>query len=58
VPNVLRGHGLLPAPRRSHRSWRQFVRQHADQILAVDFFTVETVWAFDAAELALALHHG
>jgi putative transposase len=44
VRNVLRQHGLLPAPRRSQRSWREFVRQHADQILAVDFFTVETVW--------------
>ena len=35
--------GLLPAPRRGQRSWREFVRQHADQILACDFFTVETV---------------
>jgi putative transposase len=26
------------------RSWRTFVRQHADQILATDFFTVDTVW--------------
>jgi putative transposase len=43
VRNVLRQHGLLPAPRRGQRSWREFVRQHADQILAVDFFTVETV---------------
>jgi hypothetical protein len=44
VRNVLRRHGLLPAPRRGQRSWREFVRQHADQMLAVDFFTVETVW--------------
>ncbi len=44
VRNVLRQHGLLPAPRRGQRSWREFVRQHADQMLAVDFFTVETVW--------------
>ena len=44
VRNVLRRHGLLPAPRRSQRSWQEFVRQHADQLLAVDFFTVETVW--------------
>jgi transposase InsO family protein len=42
--NVLRRHGLLPAPRRGQRSWHEFVRQHADQMLAVDFFTVETVW--------------
>jgi len=44
VRNVLRRHGLQPAPRRSQRSWADFVRQHADQMLAVDFFTVETVW--------------
>jgi putative transposase len=41
---VLRRHGLEPAPRRSQRTWREFVRQHADQILATDFFTVDTVW--------------
>ena len=40
VRRVLRRHGLLPAPRRSQRSWREFVHQHADQILACDFFTV------------------
>ena len=34
VRRVLRCHGLLPAPRRGQRSWREFVRQHADQILA------------------------
>src|SRR5262249_14736904 len=44
VRNVLRHHGLVPAPRRGQRSWREFVRQHTEQILAVDFFTVETVW--------------
>jgi putative transposase len=44
VRRVLRCHGLLPAPRRGRRSWREFVRQHADQMLATDFFTVDTVW--------------
>jgi len=44
VRKVLRRHNLPPAPRRSHRSWREFVRQHADQILACDFFCVDTVW--------------
>ena len=44
VRKVLRRHGLEPAPRRSQRSWREFVRQHADQILACDFFSVDTVW--------------
>jgi len=44
VRRVLHRHGLEPAPRRSQRSWREFVRQHADQILACDFFSVDTVW--------------
>src|SRR5215469_8865617 len=44
ICRVLRRHGLKPAPRRGQRSWRDFVRQHADQLLAVDFFVVDTVW--------------
>jgi putative transposase len=44
VRRVLRRHGLSTAPRRSQRSWREFVRQHADQLLAVDFFVMDTVW--------------
>jgi hypothetical protein len=39
VRNVLRRHQLMPAPRRGVHSWQEFVRQHADQLLAVDFFT-------------------
>ena len=38
VRKVLRRNGLETAPRRSQRSWREFVRQHADQILATDLF--------------------
>ena len=37
---VLRRHGVPPAPLRTRTSWRQFLRQHARQILATDFFTV------------------
>jgi hypothetical protein len=44
VGRLLRRHRLPPAPRRSQHSWRQFVRQHADHLLAVDFFVVDTVW--------------
>ncbi len=44
IRNVLRRHRVPPAPRRSPHSWRQFIRQHASQLLAVDFFVVETVW--------------
>lgn len=44
VLRILRRYGLQPAPRRSQRSWQSFVRQHADQMLACDFFVVDTVW--------------
>jgi putative transposase len=44
VRRVLRRHGLPQAPRRSRRSWREFVRQHANQILATDFFVADTIW--------------
>jgi len=33
-----------PAPRRSQRSWGEFVRHYTDQILACDVFSVDTVW--------------
>jgi len=44
VRNVLARAGVRPAPERAVSSWRSFVRQHADTILACDLFTVDTVW--------------
>jgi transposase InsO family protein len=44
VRKVMRLHRVPPAPRRSTRSWEEFVRQHARHLLATDFFTVETAW--------------
>lgn len=41
---ILRGAGLEPAPLCSRTTWRQFLAQHAEQLLATDFFTVETAW--------------
>jgi hypothetical protein len=35
--------GVDPAPTRSAGSWRQFLRAQAASVLAVDFFTVDTV---------------
>ena len=35
--------GIDPAPKRSAISWRQFLRAQAKGVLAVDFFTVDTV---------------
>ena len=33
-----------PAGARAQLSWREFLRAHADSIIACDFFTVETLW--------------
>ncbi len=44
VWNLLRRHGIEPAPRRESVSWREFLCQQAAGILECDFFTVETLW--------------
>jgi len=44
VRKVMRLHRVPPSPRRSTRTWEEFVRQHAAHLLAADFFTVETAW--------------
>ena len=44
VANILRKHGIDPAPRRRlGMSWTTFLRAHWDTVSAADFFTVE-VW--------------
>lgn len=44
VGNILKRHGILPAPERSkNTTWRQFVRHHMDLLVSTDFFTAE-VW--------------
>jgi transposase InsO family protein len=43
VRNLLRRHGVPPAPRRSRLSWRAFLRRQGASLVACDFFTVETV---------------
>jgi putative transposase len=44
VRNVLARAGIPPAPKRAASSWRSFLRQHGNTILACDLFTVDTVW--------------
>ncbi len=46
VRAVLQRHGLPPAPERQRRgsTWRQFLARHQHQMLACDFFTVETLF--------------
>jgi hypothetical protein len=40
---ILHRAGVDPAPKRSALTWRQFLRAQAKGVLAVDFFTVDTV---------------
>jgi putative transposase len=45
VRNVLNRHGILPAPvRYGSIGWRHLMRHYRQQLLACDFFTVETIW--------------
>src|SRR6266536_1699955 len=44
VRKLLRQAGLRPASERAGLSWREFLRVQAQSVIAVDFFTVETVW--------------
>ena len=44
VRNTLKRHRVTPVSQRSTGSWRTFLRHYKDQILACDFFTVETIW--------------
>jgi hypothetical protein len=43
VRKILRQAGLGPVGSRSGLSWRAFLHQQAQSMLAVDFFTVETI---------------
>lgn len=44
VGNILKRHGLPPAPeRKKTTTWKEFIRTHMDVLVATDFFTTE-VW--------------
>ena len=44
VGNILKRHGIAPAPeRRKTTTWTEFIRSHMDVLAATDFFTAE-VW--------------
>lgn len=44
IANILREHGIEPAPERSDRTpWRTFLSAHWEAVAATDFFTVELV---------------
>ena len=44
VRTWLRDAGLGPVGTRRGMTWPEFVRTHRRSLLAVDFFTVETIW--------------
>jgi putative transposase len=44
IRTLLRTARAGPAPRRSGPTWADFLRAQAHEIIACDFFTVETVW--------------
>jgi hypothetical protein len=44
VGNILRHHGIAPAPKRSQTTtWKDFIRSHMDVLAGTDFFTVEVL---------------
>jgi transposase InsO family protein len=44
VGNILKRHGLPPAPqRKTTTTWKEFIRTHLDVLVATDFFSAE-VW--------------
>ena len=46
VGNILKRHGLLPAPERMKTTtWNEFIRSHLDVLVATDFFSTE-VWTW------------
>ena len=44
VAKILRQAGVSPAGARAQLSWREYLRVHAESIIACDFFTVDTLW--------------
>ena len=49
--NILKRHRVTPVSQRSTGSWCSFQGDYKDQILACDFFTVETIWLKTIHEL-------
>src|SRR6202166_1128240 len=44
VGNILRRHGIAPAPKRSQTtSWKDFITAHKNVLAGADFFTVEVL---------------
>ena len=53
IADILKRNGIEPAPERIRKTtWKEFLTQHWEQIVAADFFTVE-IWTRKATP---ALH--
>jgi transposase InsO family protein len=59
IGNVLRRHGIEPAPKRGQStSWSEFIRAHMEVLAGMDFFTVEVLtWSGLATYYVLFLIH-
>jgi hypothetical protein len=59
VGNVLRRHGIAPAPKRSQTTtWKDFITSHMAVLAGIDFFTVEVLtWRGLATYYVLFLIH-
>jgi hypothetical protein len=55
VAKILREAGLPPADARARLCWSEFLRAHAESMLACDFFTVETLWLGRPLELEVGV---
>jgi putative transposase len=40
----MKRHGIPPAPQCGRSTWRSFLSHYKEQMLACDFFTIETIW--------------
>ena len=55
VANILKKHGIEPAPERSRKTtWKEFLTWHWELIVAADFFTIE-VWTRTGLQRFLVL---
>jgi transposase InsO family protein len=55
IADILRRHGIEPAPERGRKTtWKEFLAQHWELIVAADFFTVE-VWTATGLKRFLVL---
>src|SRR5262249_29221071 len=55
VANILKRNGIEPAPERSRKTtWKEFLAQHWEMIVAADFFTIEA-WTAKGLQRCLVL---